>query len=343
MTIEKFFKNTNLDKTFLIGYYGGGNFGDELLLEILLNFFDKKDVKDLIIYYQNPNLYNTYHRDFNNKVIDGRNKKLLITSLIKSKNIIFGGGGIWGVDFSKNVFYLSILVFLAKIILNKKVYPIGVGFYNSTTTLGKISAFLIAKSSNFIIARDEESYENFKRFSDSTYLDKDLSFWTENFSKSYDSGKLASLKREKGKFLFITLRRFQKKLSNNYLSTIKNLINDNSKRKIILSLLEPFEVDPDGADFINNVAKKNKNITSIDFSYNPVSLFKFFQSNNKNILVISPQYHGQIMAFLAKAKFFPLAYDNKNIEFHKLAHLAKTYDINNLTQNDIEDFIRINS
>ena len=37
MSILQVLEKYNLDKSLIFGYYGGGNFGDELLLEVLQN------------------------------------------------------------------------------------------------------------------------------------------------------------------------------------------------------------------------------------------------------------------------------------------------------------------
>jgi hypothetical protein len=45
MTIKEFFNHYQSKKTFLIGFYGGGNLGDELLLELVINFFKTNHCK----------------------------------------------------------------------------------------------------------------------------------------------------------------------------------------------------------------------------------------------------------------------------------------------------------
>jgi len=52
--LSYFFDETDLEHSFLVGYYGGGNYGDELLLEVILNVIEPKHYKGLSIAYQNP-------------------------------------------------------------------------------------------------------------------------------------------------------------------------------------------------------------------------------------------------------------------------------------------------
>jgi len=49
MSVADLIKKHDFNESLLIGYYGGGNFGDELLLEVLLNMFKKNGVSKLDI------------------------------------------------------------------------------------------------------------------------------------------------------------------------------------------------------------------------------------------------------------------------------------------------------
>ncbi|HSX01028.1 MAG TPA: hypothetical protein VLF67_02185, partial [Candidatus Saccharimonas sp.] len=64
MTIRQFFSRTPLERTVLIGYYGGGNFGDELLLEVLQANLQAHGVKQASFLYRGPAPYQQYHHDF---------------------------------------------------------------------------------------------------------------------------------------------------------------------------------------------------------------------------------------------------------------------------------------
>lgn len=45
MTLDELLKEHDFSDSLLLGYYGGGNFGDELLLEVLLNLFAEQKAK----------------------------------------------------------------------------------------------------------------------------------------------------------------------------------------------------------------------------------------------------------------------------------------------------------
>src|SRR6476661_5539742 len=102
MTLLDFLHTTNLDHSLLIGYYGGGNYGDELLLEVLGNLLRRQGINDAAITYQRPDTYPTMHHDFGFKLVDMHDRKAVFRTALHSQNILIGGGGLWGVDMNLN-------------------------------------------------------------------------------------------------------------------------------------------------------------------------------------------------------------------------------------------------
>ncbi len=351
MDANKIYKNsdfiseTNLNNSFIIGYYGGGNFGDELLLEVLQNLFKKNNTSNIKFYYTADN-YETFHKDFGYKKVNPANKFSFFQELIKSKNIIIGGGGIWGLDFNNNIYILSILLFICRFFLQKNVYLLGIGYYSSTTKKGHQSAKIAAKASNLIIARDDESYSNFKKLNDETYQDFDLSFNIPQTDKNLytDDAKelVKNLKIDKKTYI-ISLRRFNKKFENNYTNIIKEIIKDNPKKRFIVNTFEPKEVDPEGYELIKKLESENKNVTAyFDFNFNPLAYYYFLIQNKSKIVTIAPQFHSIISSYQAGVKFFPFVYDNKVEEVLKQFGVKKYKWINDLEKSDIQQFINNN-
>ena len=177
MKLNDFLQKTNLDDSMLIGYYGGGNYGDELLLEVLCNLLASKGVQNLKITYQRPNTYQAMHRNFGSELVDIHNREAVTRAAFKSKNILIGGGGLWGVDMNFNTLLLSIFLFVSRWALRKKVYLLGVGYYNSTTWMGRLGAWFAGKAANVIIARDAETAQNFGRVSKHVPQDRNFTIF----------------------------------------------------------------------------------------------------------------------------------------------------------------------
>jgi polysaccharide pyruvyl transferase WcaK-like protein len=343
MKIIDFLNSQNLDDSMIIGYYGGGNFGDELLMEVLLNILERQKVKNLKVLYLSYIGYEKYHRKFNKlEIVSIKNKFKFFYKLIRSKNIIIGGGGIWGLDFNFNVFILSLIIFISKFVFFKNIFLLGIGYYNSTTILGRFAASLVGVSSDVIIARDSETYKNFRKVSKKVYIDRDIAFNFFEIDINQYAEKISDLEKRINIFyptIFITIRRFSGRNNANYQKAILEVIQKNISKKICISLFETKEIDVDGYKFLTSISINNKNITILDFDFNPVALFFLFQKHNKDIIIISPQFHGQVMANVTNTPFLPISYDNKNSELFNLLGIKNFIKFKDITYLDMQKFI----
>lgn len=345
MTLEQFFKYTSLEKSFVIGYYGGTNFGDELLLETIQNLLSKSGVKEASLYYSNSNIFSNYHHNLGFRVIPASIKNIL-TELIKSSSIIIGGGGLWGLDFNKNIALLSILLFITRHILRKKVYLLGVGSYSSAPLLGKYSSIIAALSANIIFARDIESFNNFKKFNKNTYLNPDIAFLLPKLDLTgyaNENNSLSKVRDLKNETLIISVRHFSKRHTDKKITEFNNLIEKiikDSKKDIILLLLTSKEFDPNNYAFCKKLQAKYTNVIDvIDNTYNPISLYLFLKQHQSKLRMIAPQFHMQIIAHLTDVPFFPLAYDNKVTELHKELGIERSYLFSEIRFEDVKDFL----
>jgi polysaccharide pyruvyl transferase WcaK-like protein len=308
-----------------------------------MNLFAKHGVASLTITYQHMERYPTYHHDFGYKRVDMADKTAVFKAIFNNKHIVIGGGGLWGLDANPNIFLLSMLLFASRWLLRKKVYLLGVGYYNSTNRLGRISAWLAGKSANSIIARDDETFQNFKRFQKHTYLDTDIAWLTSQLpiSKDYKTDAMV-LERQlvvKPKTLFISLRRFRAGRGDTYTALIEKLVAQSRTRPIIVALLEPAIVDPTGYALLQQWQQKYPNIQIMDFSYNPLALLLFFKRHHNRLAVIGPQFHLVIAAQIAGIPFLPIAYDNKvSLLVEQLGHMP--IPITKLTQPILDQFVK---
>lgn len=341
-TVADIFAKENLEHSVLIGYYGGGNYGDELLLEVLMNLFSQRDIHSLTITYQHMERYSTYHHRFGYKRIDMADKAAVIKAILKNKNIVIGGGGLWGLDVNPNIFLLSSLLFASRFLFRKRIYLLGVGYYNSTSKLGHISAWLAGKAANRIVVRDKEALQNFKKINKHISLDTDIAWAIPNLNlKPYarDLAVLDDTLQVTEDTLFITLRRFKSHQANSYVDHIEACLKANQNKNIIVGLMEPQDVDPEGYELMSKWQQQYDNVQIIDFTYNPLALFLFFKKHRRQLAFIGPQFHVILTAHLTGVPFLPLAYDNKVLELLKTITSATPLSINDISQDNLQAFV----
>lgn len=320
MKLTEFLAKTNLDRSLLIGYYGGGNYGDELLLEVLGNLLLQQGTKDVTITYRDPAQYTDYHHDFGYERIDMQNRGQLVKHILKNKNIMIGGGGLWGVDMNFNTFLLSLMLFMARFGLGKKVYLLGVGFYNSTNRMGRIAAWFAGKAANVIIARDNETLENFGAHNKQTFLDTDMAWHINKINLATyqkDANEIEMRLPVAQKTVLVALRRPQSKSKAKaedfikFTETIGKFLNSNTDKPIILAVLESESKSPEEHLQAREWAKLYPNVRLLDFPHNPLALYLYFQKHSKQLTLIGPQFHIIITAHLTDVPFAPVVYDNK--------------------------------
>ncbi|HEU4913917.1 MAG TPA: polysaccharide pyruvyl transferase family protein [Candidatus Saccharimonadales bacterium] len=318
MKLTDVLANHNLDKSLLIGYYGGGNYGDELLLEVLANLLKQQGTTDVTITYRDPEQYAKYHHEFGYPRIDMQSRVQLLKHIVRNKNILIGGGGLWGVDMNFNTFLLSLMLFMARFVLGKRVYLLGVGYYNSTNTMGRIAAWFAGKAATAIIARDSETLDNFGKLNPNTHLDTDMAWHVSKVNlEDYrqDADEIERRLTVRSKTLVISLRRPQSKVRRHEFTAFTNavgtFIKNNPEKPIIVALLESEAKSPEEYLQARRWVQEYPNVQLLDFPHNPLALFAFFRRHNQDLTLIGPQFHIIITAHLTGVPFAPLVYDNK--------------------------------
>lgn len=332
---------TSLEDSFVLGYYGGGNYGDELLLEVLQHLFKQRDYRTISFLYQNPAAYSKYHEDLDYEPVDAANKLAVVKTMLRSKNLVIGGGGLWGLDVNLNIVLMSFMMLVARWLLGKNVYLIGVGYYGSTNRLGHFAAWLAGRAATQILARDAETYRNFSRLNPRTYLTDDIAFMLPDI---IDGSKLvltaldAAMEEMKGEVTLISLRRFKPQQANPYVDTIETWLKQHPERPVILALMEPREVDPAGYELLVRWQRERDNTAVVDFAYNPLSLYTFFLQYKDRLSFVGPQFHVQLVAHLAGVRLLPLVYDNKVAELLRKLDYQNPIAIADITADNIETF-----
>lgn len=346
MSLLKFFSQKKLEHTILVGYYGGGNYGDELLLEVLQQLLYQQGVKNVTVTYQYPKAFASMHQDLGYNVVDIRDKLAVMRQTIKNKNIIIGGGALWGVDMNLNTLILSFALLCSRWLLGKNVYLIGIGYHNSTSTMGRIGAWCAGKAATAVMARDDETFVNFRKITKHTFRDKDIAWYANDEMNRRHEAEAKELGKRLGlhkKSLFIALRRIQAgkqaEVFANYNKQIEETIAENSDKQIIIAPLELERVSPDEYVFARQLQQRYKNVQILDMPYNPLTLFYVFRLYSKNLVLVGPQFHIILTAFMGGTPFIPLVYDNKVHELLKQMEVKERLPLKHLTQDALQQFI----
>lgn len=346
MNMLKFFKQRQLERTILVGYYGGGNYGDELLLEVLQQLLYQQGVKNVTVTYQYPSAFASMHQDLGYNVVDIRDKAAVVRHTLKNKNIIIGGGALWGVDMNINTLILSIALLFSRWFLGKNVYLIGIGYHNSTSTMGRIGAWFAGKAATAVMARDDETYANFRKITKHTFQDKDIAWYVNGDMDAHykdEAQKLGAKLNLNRKTLFIALRRIQAGkqagVFENYNQYIEEAIAANPDKQVIIAPLELERVSPDEYAFARELQEQYKNVQVLDMPYNPLTLFYLFKIYSKHLVLVGPQFHIILTAYMGGTPFIPLVYDNKVHELLKQMDIHKQLPLKHLTQDLLQQFI----
>lgn len=342
-SLLEFIKTTNLDKSLLVGYYGGGNFGDELLLEVLLNLLREYQPEARAnIYYLHPEWFEDFHKDFGHQVVGATSLVESIKGFIRSKQIVVGGGGLWGQDFNPKVMFLSLMLFGGRFLLGKKVYLLGVGYYNSTTKLGRIGAWLAGKAASRIFARDKETYENFSKISRNVSPSVDFSVFLRRLDPNQyrqETGMAAEIFRLKQKTIYICVRKFKPEYLVNLENTVEETVKNNPDKSIVLGILEPKEINPEGYAFIESLAQKYANARAVDFHFNPVGFYFFTQKEQANLRIIAPHYHAIAIALYNHISHLPIVYDNKTLQLLRVFNVDDYLELADVNASHFQGFI----
>jgi len=324
---------SKIKKIFLWGYYGSGNIGDNILLDIIV-----KQIKSIL-----PNVKITINcRDkqmISNLPINvisfspsSKNKFLYFISLLKfyvkilqSNDIIIFGGGTQIYDNSKyqwkSIFVTASVLFINKLIYRKKVIHYGVGIGSINTKLGKFFTKLIIKYSDFFIVRDKQSYEKLLELNaqkqkllksrDLAYsLLKTLNFDIFNYKKNINDNNKANI----GFSLFEYYKYTEidndknRKLTSTLIEVLKKL-DETKKYNIYLFAFQKKYGNKDEEflkSIINNIGSKN--ITLVPYQND----YKYTIDKLKSMDVcIGMRYHFLVLSLMLKKPTLALSYANK--------------------------------
>jgi len=150
-------------KTCLLGYYGFGNLGDELLLLACIKILNERGIenKNIIVLSNNPE---ETRKNFNVESVNRWKIFEVVKALRKSKNLILGGGGLFQDSTSiKSCVYYWGVVRLAKL-FKLKIFALGQSIGPLNSKLAKFLTRNALRLCDKVQVRDENSFKIAKDF-----------------------------------------------------------------------------------------------------------------------------------------------------------------------------------
>lgn len=175
--IGKHFNKKKL-KGMIFGNFGSKNLGDEVILAAELEDLNKLKAIEVCVVGQDPKEIQDLHKVESLSYYSFRG---IIRKIWKSDFVIVGGGGI----FCKNwaafrgfLFQIYFLIFFIVLpgLLKKKIFVVGVGFYENMSPVAKQLSLFLLNFVDYISVRDFHSYDLLKENGKKTKLKKDLAF-----------------------------------------------------------------------------------------------------------------------------------------------------------------------
>lgn len=308
----------------IFGNFGAYNMGDEAILAGQIEDLRKKKNIIITVASRFPDRTKKIHRVLS---ISQKNIIKIIKTILQSDAVIVGGGGL----FCKNdrgiiglVFqiYTLLLYILLPLVLRKKVFIWGVGFYKDTNILISLFLKFLSRYVTIFSVRDFESYENSKKKRMSVSLHKDNSFLMD----------LTPISEIKKNINFSSVD----KLKNNIGIAVKEPENKNEGKKIIHEIAKFIELNYDNSDFWfysmdthpryssdKDFGKKillelPKSIRKfVSFHFVPINLHPqiFFSSFQLMDFFITVRLHAAIFSYRTEKAFYGISYGRKTSTF----------------------------
>lgn len=275
------------------GYYGNSNFGDDIILHVLVENLQVV-AKNVCVISANPSetakIYGTkscYKFDLFS----------IILNIMKSDVLISGGGSLLQdvTSFSSLIYYLSI-IFVA-LLTGKKVIIFAQGVGPIVNPLGRFLTKIILKKCSLVTVRDQKSYDLLKSWNIKPILVNDPAF-----------GLKLPIKTPMNR-IGINLRDWEK-MDENFLFELARLVNEHFSHKEIF--LFPFQnsFDTKICENFSTILRSLNNNIMVKILYNLETKEILNQFRNLDY-VISMRFHGCLLAIKYGIRTLALSYDEK--------------------------------
>lgn len=318
-------------KVVLWGYYGS-NYGDNIMLETLLDYFYEKKIRVELVDLYNRNFKYQYENQYSNvKVVTynelTRFEKLMkLIEFSKAKINLWGGGTIFtDADGDGNYKEFTRVKFLGG-----RIGYVGVGIGDLTIKERINKTQKLLKKSDFLIFRDENSYNRANKLAKKNYyyLVEDLAYVHFNNVlqniKNYEAAKYNN-------YILISWRNlvrymsadYEEKLMDSIIDCISLIFDKYGCDKVILSALDT-KYDVESCETLK-FKLKNKGVSVIfdkDSSIHNITSLIYNSSFH-----LSGRLHGSIASEVLNVPTLSLAYSPKIIYFYESINSKNYIDI----------------
>jgi len=315
-------------KITLWGYYGS-NYGDDIMLKVILDYLEKESIDVILIDLYNGKLdYQIGSRYKNVEVINfslltKKEKIQTLKKLAKTKINIWGGGTIFtDVDGDGNFKFFSLIK-----MHGGKIGYVGVGIGALTVRNRLLKTKMLLSLSSLTIFRDQKSLQRAKELKHNEYYKvEDLSYI---FFNDY---KLKHNSEEKKRdFILVTWRNLsgyvsfedEMKLMDHLVENIERLIKEFPFKRVILSALDAnFDVESCRYLFEKLSAKQINVYFDIDSSIENITALI-----NSAGFHFSGRLHGSVASEILNTPTLSLSYSPKMQYFYESINSTNYIDI----------------
>ncbi len=318
-----------MKKVLLAGYYGFGNLGDEAILEMFLKYFNESgNIDEIVVLSGNPVETTS---NYGVKAIKRFNLIAIITGILKTDALVFGGGSLLqDVTSKKSILYYLFLIKIA-VFFNKKVLLLSQGIGPIVHESNLRAASKLLNKAEIITVRDSNSAEVLKKmgvasekieFSADPVID--IEFNHEDSVESINIDKPET--KDKTKICFILRNWKEVKVIEQISFVVEKLYEQGIECTFIC-----FHYSMD-IELLEQLEKRlgNKAI----FIKNRLTTKKALNIISNSDLAIGVRLHSLILAAAVKTPFIALSYDPKIDYFLECFDLDSFTDMNNVKMID---------
>lgn len=306
-----------MKKILLAGYYGFGNLGDEAILEMAIKqILEITDRKNITVLSGNKEVTN---KRYNVNTIDRYNVFSIVSHLMKSDALVFGGGSLLqDITSKRSIYYYLFLIRLAKI-MNNKVIMLSQGIGPIVNENSKKAVQSTLGLVDYITVRDKHS----KEFLESIGMNSNKISLSTDPVINLRAGENYTAKHSGRKKVCFSLRNWKNADVSGKISQLaKKLIENNIECYFI-----PFYYNED-MELIDEV-EKNIGDNAVYYKERLTTNEAFDIIKSMDVLV-GVRLHSLIFAAAANVPFAAVSYDHKVDNFVSSVNMKVACNIDNI-------------